>query len=254
MTSPTFWLPGLGSIPETEASERSFQHHPPSRVSEFRQVQPGSALADALEEFLLPPDPPGLECLYEEERNSLHEAFDGCSSDSSDSSIDIAFVKCPKAPATPSRHAPTNRDASGNGYNKPPNRGCASPNEAVLMHYAHPRPLQASQRKKSKVRRSATEDSRQLIVVRLSQSLNGLQMDSTAMDGGHAKLERQGSRGCATPSRKIHSSPGRSRKDGEKPSDDLHGLLGLVGRNAAMGVINRHVAFLSTKDATRTFG
>ncbi|XP_019719724.1 rho guanine nucleotide exchange factor 33 [Hippocampus comes] len=193
---------GLGSIPETEASERSFQHHPPSRMSEFRQVQPGSALADALEEFLLPPDPPGLECLYEEERSSLHEAsaFDRCSSASSDSSIDIAFVKCPKAPATPSRHVPTNRDASGDGYSKPPN-------EAVLMHYAHPRPLQASQRKKSK-------------------SLNGLQMDSTAVDGGHAKLERQGSRGCATPSRKIHSSPG-SRKDGEKPSDDLHGLLGL---------------------------
>ncbi|XP_037127928.1 rho guanine nucleotide exchange factor 33 isoform X5 [Syngnathus acus] len=196
---------GLGSIPETEASERSGQHRVPARPSEFRQVQPGSALADALEEFLLPPDPPGMECLYEEESNSLHNAsaFDRSSTPSSDSSIDIAFVKCPKSPITPSRHAPTNRDFFGNGYNKP-NRACGSPDEAVLMHHAYQRPLQASQRQKSK-------------------SLNGLQMDSTAMESGHAKLERQGSRGCGTPSRKIHSSP-VSKKDCEKPSDDLHGV------------------------------
>ncbi|XP_061140585.1 rho guanine nucleotide exchange factor 33 isoform X1 [Syngnathus typhle] len=197
---------GLGSIPETEASEGSGQHRVPARPSEFRQVQPGSALADALEEFLLPPEPPGMECLYEEESNSLHDAsaFDGSSTPSSDSSIDIAFVKCPKSPITPSRHAPTNRDFFGNGYNKP-NRACGSPDEAVPMHHAYQRPLQASQRKKSK-------------------SLNGLQMDSTAMESGHAKLERQGSRGCATPSRKIHSSPVVSKKDCEKPSDDLHGV------------------------------
>ncbi|XP_077438015.1 rho guanine nucleotide exchange factor 33 [Vanacampus margaritifer] len=213
---------GLGSIPETEASERPGQHHLPSRPSEFRHVQPGSALADALGEFLLPPDPPGMECLYEEERSSLHDAsaFDGCSSASSDSSIDIAFVKCPKAPVTPSRHAPTSRDIFGNGYNKLPNRGCVSPDEAVLMRQAHQRPLQPSQRKKSK-------------------SLNGLQMDSTVMDGGHAKLERQGSRGCATPSRKIHSSPG-SRKEGEKPTDDLHGLLGMDTALQSWGAEENH--------------
>ncbi|XP_057703324.1 rho guanine nucleotide exchange factor 33 isoform X2 [Corythoichthys intestinalis] len=199
---------GLGSIPESETFERARQHPPPSRPSEFRQVQPGSALADALEEFLLPPDPPGMECFYEDDTSSLHEAFDRCSSASSDSSVDIAFVKCPKAPATPSRHVPT-RDVFGNGYNKVPNRGCVSPDEALLMRHAHQRPLQPSQRKKSK-------------------SLNGLQMDSM-LEVGQAKLERQGSRGsrgCATPSRKIHNSPG-SRKDGEKPGEDLHGLLGM---------------------------
>ncbi|XP_061645116.1 rho guanine nucleotide exchange factor 33 isoform X3 [Phyllopteryx taeniolatus] len=203
---------GLGSIPESDASERSGQHPPLSRTSEFRQVQPGSALAHALEEFLLTPDPPGMESLYEEDRGSPHDAsaFDRYSSASSDSSIDIAFVKCPKAPATPSRHVPTSRDIFGNGYNKLPNRGCASPDEAVLMRQAHQRPLQPGQRKKSK-------------------SLNGLQMDSAVTDGGHAKLERQGSRGsrgCVAPSRKIHSSPG-SRKDAERPGDDLHGLLGM---------------------------
>ncbi|XP_061692142.1 rho guanine nucleotide exchange factor 33 [Syngnathoides biaculeatus] len=196
---------GLGSIPESDASERSGQHPPLSRSSEFRQVQPGSALADALEEFLLPPDPPGMERLYEDDGASPHEAsaFDCCSSASSDSSVDIAFVKCPKGPATPSRHLATGRDLFGNGYDKPANRGCASPDAAALMRQAHQRPLQPSQRKKSK-------------------SLNGLQVD------GAAELERQGSRGSrggVAPSRKIHGSPG-NRKDGDKPGDDLHGLLG----------------------------
>nr|XP_057914216.1 rho guanine nucleotide exchange factor 33 [Doryrhamphus excisus] len=217
---------GLGCIPESQVSERSCQHHPPSRPSEFCQVQPGSALADALEEFLLPEDPPGMDGLYEEDRSSLHDVsmFDRCSSASSDSSIDIAFVKCPKSPVTPSHHAmvtnvSTNRDIFGNGYNKVPNRGCVSPDEAVLMRHNHHRPLQASQRKKSK-------------------SLNGLQLDSLAMDGGllseqrvgvgsHAKLERQGSKGCPTPSRKSHNSPGNRKDVAEKQSEDLHGLLGM---------------------------
>jgi len=144
-------------------SDRSYQHHLPSRPAEFRQVQPGSALADALGEFLLPPDPPGMESLYDEDEGSLHDAslFSRCSSASSDSSIDIAFVKCPKPPSA-SHHAiatnvPITRDVFGNGggqgnsYSKLPNRGCASPDEAVMMRRNLHRPLQASQRK-SKVR------------------------------------------------------------------------------------------------------
>ncbi|KAM3605855.1 uncharacterized protein V6R79_006113 [Siganus canaliculatus] len=229
---------GLGSIPESEGSERSLssQHNVPSRPGDFRQVQPGSALADALGEFLLPPDPPGMESLYEEDGGSFHDVtmFDRCSSASSDSSIDIAFVKCPKAPST-SHHAvavnvSTSHDvfgngrAHGNGYSKLSNRGCVSPDEAVMMRRNQHRPLQASQRK--------------------SKSLNGLQMENTvnALDGGllsdhlqrvglgsHAKLERQGSKGskgCPTPSRKIHS-PLASRVDGDKQSDELHGLLSI---------------------------
>ncbi|XP_047458153.1 rho guanine nucleotide exchange factor 33 isoform X2 [Mugil cephalus] len=225
--------PGLGSIPESEMSDR---HHLPSRPTEFRQVQPGSALADALGEFLLPPDPPGMESLYEEEGGSLHDAsmFDRCSSASSDSSIDIAFVKCPKAPSGSHHATATNvltaRDVFGssgsqrNGHNRLPNRACVSPDEAVMMRRNQHRPLQASQRK--------------------SKSLNGLQMENTVsgLDGGpmsdhlhrtglgsHAKLERQGSRGSkgsSTPSRKIHSSPG-NRVDAGKQSPDLHGLLNI---------------------------
>ncbi|XP_051275623.1 rho guanine nucleotide exchange factor 33 isoform X2 [Dicentrarchus labrax] len=229
---------GLGSIPESEASDRSIscQHHLPSRPAEFRQVQPGSALADALGEFLLPPDPPGMESLYEEDGGSFHDVsmFDRCSSASSDSSIDIAFVKCPKAPSA-SHHAvaanvSTTRDvfgnggSHGNGYSKLPNRGCVSPDEAVMMRRNQHRPLQASQRK--------------------SKSLNGLQMDNTVSGlndgplsdhlhrvglGSHAKLERQGSKGskgCPTPSRKVHSPLG-NRVDTDKQSDDLHGLLSI---------------------------
>ncbi|KAK9541166.1 hypothetical protein VZT92_001231 [Zoarces viviparus] len=228
---------GLGSIPESEASEMamSCQHHLPSRPADYRQVQPGSALADALGEFLLPPDPPGMESLYEEDRGSPHDVpmFDRCSSASSDSSIDIAFVKCPKAPSV-SHHAmaasvSTTRDVFGNGGShgngyKLPNRGCISPDEAVMMRRNQHRPLQASQRK--------------------SKSLNGLQMDNTVsgLEGGplsdhlqrlglgsHAKLERQGSKGskgCPTPSRKVHSPLG-NRVDIDKLGDDLHGLLSI---------------------------
>lgn len=49
--------------------------------------------------------------------------------------------------------------------------------------------------------------------------------------GSHAKLERQGSKGskgCPTPSRKVHSPLG-NRVDINKHSDDLHGLLSIVG-------------------------
>ncbi|CAG6016574.1 unnamed protein product [Menidia menidia] len=217
---------GLGSIPEREMSERSCQHHLPSRPAEFRQVQPGSALADALGEFLLPPDPPGMESLYDEDEGSL---FDRCSSASSDSSIDIAFVKCPKPPSAPHRAVATNvattRDVFGGGgggsqggsYGKLAGRGCASPDEAGMMRRNLHRPLQASQRK--------------------SKSLNGLQMENTVggVDGehlqrpglgSHAKLERQGSkgsRGCSTPSHKVHSPLANT----DKQSSDLHGLLNI---------------------------
>lgn len=137
----------------------SDRHHLPSRPPEFRQVQPGSALADALGEFLLPPDPPGMESLYEEEGGSLHDAsmFDRCSSASSDSSIDIAFVKCPKAPSGPHHATAANvltaREVFGNGggqrngHNRLQNRACVSPDEAVMMRRNQHRPLQASQRK-----------------------------------------------------------------------------------------------------------
>ncbi|XP_030603316.1 rho guanine nucleotide exchange factor 33 isoform X2 [Archocentrus centrarchus] len=229
---------GLGSIPESEPPERSMscQHHLPPRPAEFRQVQPGSALADALGEFLLPPDPPGLENLYEEDGASLHDTsmLDRCSSASSDSSIDIAFVKCPKAPPASHHRIATNvstaRDVFGNGggqrngYTKLPSRGCVSPDEAILMRRNQHRPLQASQRK--------------------SKSLNGLQMENTVSSldsgplsdhlqrvglGSHAKLERQnskGSKGSSTPSRKVQSPLG-NRVDSDKQSPDLHGLLNI---------------------------
>ncbi|XP_029031282.1 rho guanine nucleotide exchange factor 33 isoform X2 [Betta splendens] len=214
---------GLGSIPESEASVApvSCQHHLSSRAAEFPQVQPGSALADALGEFLLPPEPPGMESLYEE-GGSLHDVsmFDRCSSASSDSSIDIAFVKCPKAPPASHHVGAANVSATRNrnGYSKLPQRGCVSPDEAVMMRRAQHRPLQASQRK--------------------SKSLNGLQMDNavSCLDGpasdnvqkrglgSHAKLERQGSKGskgCSTPSRKA------ARAEADRQSEDLHGLLSI---------------------------
>ncbi|KAF7220271.1 transcript variant X4 [Nothobranchius furzeri] len=143
---------GLGSIPESDISERSCPHNLPSRPAEFRQVQPGSALADALGEFLLPPDPPGMESLYEEDGDP--HLFDRCSSASSDSSIDIAFVKYPKSPThAVAANVPKTRDMFGNGgsqghaYSKLPNRGCVSPDEAVMTRRNLHRPLQASQRK-----------------------------------------------------------------------------------------------------------
>lgn len=49
--------------------------------------------------------------------------------------------------------------------------------------------------------------------------------------GSHAKLERQGSKGskgCPTPSHKVHTPLG-NRVDTDKQSEDLHGLLSIVG-------------------------
>ncbi|XP_013873031.1 rho guanine nucleotide exchange factor 33 isoform X2 [Austrofundulus limnaeus] len=219
---------GLGSIPESEASERPHEHNLPSRPSEFHHVQPGSALADALGEFLLPPDPPGMEAFYDEDRVSLCDAplFDPCSSASSDSSIDIAFVKCPKPHSAPHHAVATNKPTAvfgmggSHSYGKLPGRGCVSPDEAVMTRRNLHRPLQASQHK--------------------SKSLNGLQMENSTSGldagplsdhlqrgalGSHAKLERQGSKGskCSTPPHKIHSPLGNA----DKQSSDLHGLLNI---------------------------
>lgn len=76
------------------------------------------------------------------------------------------------------------------------------------------------------------------------QSLNGLQMENTVSGldgsplpeqrgvlGSHAKLERQGSKGskgCSTPSHKLHSPLG-NRMETDRQNDDLHGLLSMVG-------------------------
>ncbi|KAM4607226.1 rho guanine nucleotide exchange factor 33 isoform 2-T2 [Polymixia lowei] len=222
---------GLRSIPESEASavSMSCQHRVSPRPPGLHQGTAGSALADAMGEFLLPAEAPGMEGLYEEDGDSLHNAslFDQCSSASSDSSIDIAFVRCPKTPT--SHHAVANvsstREAysaggsQGSGYNKFHNRGCVSPDETVMMRHHQHRPLQASQRK--------------------SKSLNGLQLDSTVSGldgplsehlhrvglGSHAKLERQGSKGnkgCPTPSRRGQSSLGNSphNVDPEKQNNE----------------------------------
>lgn len=189
--------------------------------------------------------------------------FDRCSSSSSDSSIDIAFVKCPKAPsASPhTRNKSTACEAFGNsrsqgkGSSRLHNRGCVSPDESIMMRRNQHRPLQASQRK-SKVSFvflstvGKTNDYRkpQKYIFSAVQSLNGLQMDNTvtALESGplseqlqrvvlgsHAKLERQGSKGskgCPTPSRQVVSPLG-NRVDSEKQSDDPHGLLSIVSRH-----------------------
>lgn len=100
-----------------------------------------------------------MEGLYEEDVGSLHDdgLFNRCSSASSDSSIDIAFVRCPKAPST-SQHRGAAKVSSvcevysgsgsqGNGYSKMLNRGSVSPDEAMMTRHKQHRPLQASQHK-----------------------------------------------------------------------------------------------------------
>nr|XP_046207893.1 rho guanine nucleotide exchange factor 33-like [Oncorhynchus gorbuscha] len=178
-TNPRLKPPGLQSIPEMGSSEQL----PGKRLT------PGSALSDAQGEFLRPGDPPGLEGLYEDVDSSLHNVslFDHYSSASSDSSIDIAFVHCPKSHQAV-REVYNRGGIRGSRY-KLPGRGCVSPDEAQMMQAHHHRPLQAAQCK--------------------SKSLNGLQLDSTVSgDSGpghlsdhlrdhgahqHAKLERQSS-------------------------------------------------------------
>lgn len=49
--------------------------------------------------------------------------------------------------------------------------------------------------------------------------------------GSHAKLERQsskGSKGCPTPSHQVQVPLG-NRVDADKQSEDLHGVLSIVG-------------------------
>lgn len=179
-TNPRLKPPGLQSIPEMGSSERL----------PGKRLPPGSAMANALGEFLLPGDAPGLEGLYEDTNSSLHNMsmFDQCSSTSSDSSIDIAFVRYPKSHQA-IREVYNSGGSRESGYKQLPGRGCVSPEEAGMMRVHHHRPLQADQRK--------------------SKSLNGLQLDSTVSgDSGpghlsdhlrghgahqHAKLERQSS-------------------------------------------------------------
>ncbi|XP_014010432.1 rho guanine nucleotide exchange factor 33 isoform X3 [Salmo salar] len=179
-TDPRLKPPGLQSIPEMGSSERL----------PGKRLPPGSAMANALGEFLLPGDAPGLEGLYEDTNSSLHNMsmFDQCSSTSSDSSIDIAFVRYPKSHQA-IREVYNSGGSRESGYKQLPGRGCVSPEEAGMMRVHHHRPLQADQRK--------------------SKSLNGLQLDSTVSgDSGpghlsdhlrgngaqqHAKLERQSS-------------------------------------------------------------
>uniref|UniRef100_W5KUV6 Rho guanine nucleotide exchange factor (GEF) 33 n=1 Tax=Astyanax mexicanus TaxID=7994 RepID=W5KUV6_ASTMX len=144
--------PPLHSIPETEGTG-------------------SSALADAMGAFL----PYG-------------GGDSRCSSPShsSDSSIDIAFVRCSPSPGAGHQSHGGGRSSGGGVYRS--NRGCVSPDSVGMMR---PRPLQAVQRK--------------------SKSLNGLQMDSIdshthqVRTPVHPKLERQSS----GKSRLRHSSPQR---------------------------------------------
>ncbi|XP_056148218.1 rho guanine nucleotide exchange factor 33 [Lampris incognitus] len=234
---------GLHIIRESEVSTGSAacERHPSSRALELQQAPPGgSALAEAMGEFLLPEDTSGMTSLCEEDGDSLHNIslFDNCSSASSDSSIDIAFVRCPKM-LSASHHVVAAEVSStresynsgllhqGGGYSKLPNRGCVSPDEVVMRHRQH-RPLQASQRK--------------------SKSLNGLQLDSTVSGldssplsdqlhkvglGSHAKLERQGSKCYPAPSRRGQSTPGNShhRMDIDKQNDEHRSPLNKVGQD-----------------------
>ncbi|KAA0711132.1 Rho guanine nucleotide exchange factor 33 [Triplophysa tibetana] len=95
-------------------------------------------------------------------------------SHSSDSSIDIAFVRC--SPSNSPPHQSNSRGRSSGGVAYRSNRSCVSPDSADSLR---PQPLQAVQRK--------------------SKSLNGLQMDSVEShthhmrNPAHPKLERQSS-------------------------------------------------------------
>ncbi|KAG7492937.1 hypothetical protein MATL_G00019640 [Megalops atlanticus] len=192
--------PALQSIPEKER-EASVER------SSCKRPLPGSALADARGEFLLPEEAPDLEGLYED-GDSLRNVslFENCSTASSDSSIDIAFVRCPKS------HS---REPYSGGQGRFPGRGCVSPDEIGLTRH---RPLQAVQRK--------------------SKSLNGLQLDSPLNNdngpvdfpmnskgphrGEHARLERQSSRGSAgRKAQRSISPPQKLDADGRTVTEEL---------------------------------
>ncbi|XP_062863551.1 rho guanine nucleotide exchange factor 33 isoform X2 [Trichomycterus rosablanca] len=154
-------------------SDSETRHKAPSsalhRIPETDRT--GSALADAMEAFL-----------------PYKGADSHCSSasHSTDSSIDIAFVRCSPSisPDQPSHER--GRSRKGGAYRA--KRGHASPDSAGMMM---PRPLQAVQRK--------------------SKSLNGLQIDNTdshqhpVRSPVHQRLVRQSS----ARTRLTHSSPER---------------------------------------------
>ncbi|XP_034041386.1 rho guanine nucleotide exchange factor 33 isoform X2 [Thalassophryne amazonica] len=148
---------GLDSIPESNVAETftsSSQHYLISRPTDFRHIAPGTALAEAVGEFLPPPEGLGTESLFRDGGGSLGDVhlYDHCSTASSDSSIDIAFVKCPKAPPmsyytgpanmTTKHEVDSNSRSQRNGYNRLL-RG--SPDDAPLMRRSQHRSLQASQ-------------------------------------------------------------------------------------------------------------
>ncbi|KAL0964549.1 hypothetical protein UPYG_G00325480 [Umbra pygmaea] len=192
-TDPRLKPPGLQSIPEMGSSE----------CLPGKCLPPGSALADSQSDFHVPAVGHALDGLYEDINPSLHNVsmFDHCSSTSSDSSIDIAFVSCPKSHRAV-REVYSSGGTRGSGYNRTSGRGCVSPDDARMSRVPHHRPLQAAQRK--------------------SKSLNGLQLDSTVSgDSGpghvsdilrghgaqhHAKLERQSSNKHHPRVSKAHSS------------------------------------------------
>ncbi|KAJ8393204.1 hypothetical protein AAFF_G00062760 [Aldrovandia affinis] len=190
---PRLKSPVLRSIPEAEPEAGP---GPPRK-----RQPPGVALADTVGSFLPPGEGPGLEGLCED-CDSLHNVplSDNVSSASSESSVDIAFVRYPKS------HG---REAYGGGGGRTggyrlPTRGCVSPDEEGMMRHHHP--LQAVQRK--------------------SRSLNGLQLDSTVsadtspamgykLLGGHAhpQLERRPSKGSTNHKLQRSASPAHGLED-----------------------------------------
>ncbi|KAL4641319.1 rho guanine nucleotide exchange factor 33 [Arapaima gigas] len=194
---PRLKSPVLQSIPETD------QEGPTEEQLPRKHLPQGSALANATGHFMLSGGAPSLEGLYED-GESLHNVtlFDNCSSASSDSSVDIAFVRCPKSYGREHYPGGSNSGSREGGF-KYTNRGCVSPDEAALMCH---RPLQAVQRK--------------------SKSLNGLQVDMSIVTDGsglgdlahskghsphgshqHAKVERQSSKGSANHKLQRSMSP-----------------------------------------------
>ncbi|XP_023651965.2 rho guanine nucleotide exchange factor 33 isoform X2 [Paramormyrops kingsleyae] len=163
----------------------------------------GSALADATGQFLMS-DGTSLVGFFEEGQ-STHNAplFDNCSSASSDSSVDITFIRCPKNRGQEPYAGRGNQD----GSHRYPGRGCVLQDQVGMSRH---RSLQAVQCK--------------------SKSLNGLQLDSSiAADSRgnsvelsplkshsphsshqHAQLERQSSKGST--SRKLQRSVGPLQK------------------------------------------
>ncbi|XP_041920895.1 rho guanine nucleotide exchange factor 33 [Alosa alosa] len=159
----------------------------------------GSALASALGAFL------PYEGLGGGGDSSACERCPSSPSASSDSSIDIAFVRCSPAPSpgNPSHAAAaaaSRRSNEGRAYRA--GRGCVSPDSVGLMR---PRPLQAVQRK--------------------SKSLNGLQLDSidspahSGRSGVHPRLERQSS---AKGRLRHHDTHAHTHTDTEDQTHVMH--------------------------------